>query len=197
MTMYDNHQASRDPNGYYIRTFTGKKLYWDSIGQHDYDIRDIAHALSMKCRWSGHVKKFFSVGQHSVMVSRLLPADHQMAGLLHDASEAYTPDFPSPLKWWLIERGFTTLQSLELELDVAIAKKFGSGWPRNPEVKKADLVMLATEHRDLMPPGRERWHMADPLPLVLQSWTPARAEDIFLREYNRILAADHHQQMRA
>lgn len=183
-----NHATGGDNGGFYIRTFTGKKLYWSRIAEHDYDIRDIAHALSMKCRWSGHTKKFFSVAQHSVMVSRIGPVEHRMAGLLHDASEAYMPDFPSPLKWWLIEQGFETLQTLEDMMDSIIAEKFGFEYPRDPAVKLADLVMLATEHRDLMPPSPERAHMAEPLPLVLQSWTPARAEDIFLREYNAILA---------
>lgn len=66
-------------------------------------IDDIAHALSMVCRYSGHVDAHYSVAQHSIEVSLYLLQMGasplcQLMGLLHDAEEAYFGDMSSPLK---------------------------------------------------------------------------------------------------
>lgn len=72
------------------------------------DIRDIAHALSLTCRGNGHVKQFFSVGQHCVNCA--LEAEARgyskrviLGCLLHDAGEAYMSDVPRPFKQVLKE----------------------------------------------------------------------------------------------
>jgi uncharacterized protein len=182
-------QSGRDPNGYYIRTYTGRQLYWARVEDHDYDIRDIAHALAMKCRWSGHTSSFYSVAQHSVHVSELVQPEHALAGLLHDGSEAYMPDFPSPLKWYLEDTGFTVLRAIETRVDVAIATKFGLPPTRHPSVKEADIVMLGAEHRDLMPHGQETSHMPDGNFPTINPWSPVRAEHEFLRRFAKITGA--------
>lgn len=181
-----DERAGNDGKGFYIRTFTGKKLYWEHVEDHEFDYRDIAHALAMKCRWSGHTKQFFSVAQHSVMVSRLVAPEHKLDALFHDLSEAYMPDFPSPLKWFLRDQGFTVLSDMEKRLERAAAKRLGLAFPRDPSIKQADLVMLATENRDLMPPGEERVGMVAPLPEKIIPWSPATAKFRFLGEYARL-----------
>lgn len=175
-----------DGLGYYIRTFTGKKFYWNTIETNDYDIRDIAHALAMNCRWTGHVKKFYSVAQHSWCASQVVPREHALAALLHDATEAYVHDTPSPLKWYLREHSFTAFADLEKRVDIALFKAFKLSYPRDPVIKEADLRLLATENRDLMPKGEERVHMIEPYAWRIDPWIPEVAEEEFLRRYEVI-----------
>ena len=180
-------RSGSDADGFYIRTFTGRKLYWDRVEEHDYCIEDIAHALAMKCRWSGHTSRFYSVAQHCEITSHLVDRPHRLAALLHDASEAYMPDFPSPLKWYLLSRGFTELQLIEKRVDQAIAKKFLIPWPRDPSVKVADIIMLGSESRDLMPAGQEQQYMSECLDYTIEPYGPATAEESFLSRYGQII----------
>ncbi len=107
---------------------------------------DIAHALSNLCRFNGHVKRFYSVGEHSLYVSTLLDSrELQRWGLMHDAAEAYLGDIVRPIKHKMPE-----FRAIEDRLLQRIAKRFGLVWPIPPEVFDADDIMLATEFRDLM-----------------------------------------------
>ena len=86
-----------------ITTFTGKHFDPTRPNIHDIDIKDIAHALSLTCRGNGHVKTFFSVGQHCIncvqeAYKRRYSTKIILACLLHDASEAYMSDVPRPFK---------------------------------------------------------------------------------------------------
>ena len=80
-------------------TYTGKEFYPLDPNPADIDIKDIAHALSNCCRFAGHIKSFYSVAQHSVIVSELCEPENALAGLLHDASEAYLSDIARPVKY--------------------------------------------------------------------------------------------------
>lgn len=126
--------------GCYIRTFTGIYLNPFDIKEEDIDIRDIAHALSLICRFGGHCKKFYSVAEHCIMVSYNLPEHLRFEGLMHDASEAYLVDMPSPIKEKLPE-----YKVVETNIMNVVAKKFGISWPVCEEVKKADRLGLEHE----------------------------------------------------
>lgn len=114
------------------------------------DVNDVGHALSNICRYAGHCRKFYSVAEHSVMVSRIIaamwPEDREAvrAGLLHDATEAYVTDLPTPLKVLLPDY-------IKIEDDVAakLAEDLHVEWSERTlaRVKTADMIALATEAR--------------------------------------------------
>lgn len=130
-----------------ITTFRGQHVNILYPHPESFTISDIAHALSLLCRFTGHVQHFYSVAQHSIAVSHLVPEELALTGLLHDASEAFLGDVSSPLK-----RLLPDYKQLEAGMEQVIAVKFGTTYPMPDAVKQADLIMLATERRDLLAP---------------------------------------------
>ena len=87
----------------YISTYTGIRFYPAQPDAEGICIEDIAHALSLLCRGNGHVSKYWSVAQHSILcareaAARELPDRLVLACLLHDAGECYLSDVPRPFK---------------------------------------------------------------------------------------------------
>lgn len=168
-----------------ILTCTGRLFDLRCPEEHDYDIEEIAHALSRLCRYTGHPVGFYSVAQHSVLVSTLLPAEDALAGLLHDATEAYIGDVSAPLKSLLPE-----YRAIEARLEVALRTAFGLPTTLPPSVKHADQVLLVTEMRDLMPahPALAALLPAvDPMPEPLIPWPIRIAQRAFLDRYAQVL----------
>ncbi len=185
----------------FIETFTGKRFRPLAPVAADIDIRDIAHALSQQCRFSGHTIAPYSVAEHSVRVCRLLhewgcSRMVQMWGLLHDASEAYLVDIPSPLK---AQPAFAAYLEAEVRLMAAVCERFDlyaisdggelrrGGW-LPPDVARADAVLLSTEARDLMPFRPEHWAglTAPPLYQSIVPWPSTWAEREFLRAFEAL-----------
>lgn len=136
--------------GGWIQTFSGGRIWPLDPRPGEIHIVDIAHSLSMQCRFNGHTSEFYSVAEHCCHVHDLLPAPLKRAGLLHDASEAYLCDLPRPLKK---SPGFGTLyQAVERELEATIAARFGFDFPYASAVHDADARLLATEAAQLMSP---------------------------------------------
>jgi uncharacterized protein len=145
----------------WIQTFSGKRFYPLDPRPEDVDIIDIAHALSMNCRFNGHVNHFYSVAQHCFIASFFCP-DHLWA-LMHDAAEAYLTDIPRPIK-----PSLTNYQEIEDTLLQTIAVRFGLPWPVPESIKEIDNRMLVTERRDLMTLTDYDWGIkAKPLPEVI------------------------------
>lgn len=153
----------------YIETYTGKKFYFLDPSPDSIDIVDIAHALSMICRYTGHCNRFYSVAEHSVHVANLLPEGLKLAGLLHDASEAYITDIASPIKQHLPD-----YQKMEDTLCAAIYAKYKLEYPSNALVKAADYCMLSTEAHYLLPSRGNDWDLwkFHKRPLVLHEEKP-------------------------
>jgi hypothetical protein len=187
--------------GEWMQTFTGRRVYVSAPRAADVSVEDIAHHLSMVCRFGGAVTTFYSVAEHAVRVSRLVeeikgtPQDI-FWGLNHDDSEAYLGDIVWPLKQAIEMAGYKKLKRLWM---LAICEALEMAPEQPAIVKHADLVMLATEKRDLIrgtskTVGREAerakadlegWHCDTITPHEerIQPWTPRDAEHAFLERY--------------
>jgi hypothetical protein len=182
---YDIGSEEFNPEEAWIQTFSGVRFTPTNPNYESIVIQDIAHALSMQCRFSGHVKRFYSVAQHSVLVSYLCDSSDRLWGLLHDATEAYLIDVPSPLKR---SGKFGAYIEFEKIMQEAICKRFNLPMAEPPSVKIADGLMLATEARDLMSPLREDWITnIKPIPLKIEPLGPAEAEVLFLNRFYELV----------
>lgn len=149
-----------------IETYTGDTYYFDNPDPTHIHLADIAHALSNHCRYAGHTKRFYSVGEHSLLVRNILraqgyPTDIQICGLFHDGHEAYVMDAPSPLKPLLGD----AFAQVAMKADVAISNwlrdhAYGLYMPHDferSEVKLADKMALVYERKQLMKSNPKRW----------------------------------------
>ena len=155
----------------HIRTITGHDI--DVRFPHNGDIsaEDIAHALSQLNRFCGHARRPYSVAEHSLLVCEIaerelgLDVHGRLAALLHDAHEAYCGDLHTPGK----RAVGTAWHDFEGRLMVAIRRKFGlivaAGF-NGPQIHQADLMALAIERRDLLPPGGLPWPCLADVPVL-------------------------------
>lgn len=145
------------------------------------DIRDIAHALSQTCRFGRMAKPFYSVAEHSVHVSRIVPT---IEALLHDAAEAYSPfgDVPRPYKHL-----FPAVRDVEDRIGLAIALHFCIDWPHSDDIKVADAIILADEKARLFPRSPRPWHLPYPAAgIKIECWSPLKAEYEFLKRFREL-----------
>lgn len=175
----------------WIQTFTGKAVDPLNLRPEDIDIRDIAHALSMQCRYAGHTKYFYSVAEHSVLMSQYFLDTYWNEGagetsgeglrlakiaLMHDATEAYLSDMVRPVKDRMPE-----YQAAEDRAWSLIAQKFDLPLVLPTEVKRADTMILNDERAALMGPPPKDWGIAsEPLVVIISGWNPGIAERRFL-----------------
>ena len=178
--------------GHAILTRMGIEFYPLDPRPDEILIHDIAHSLSLQCRWAGHCSEFYSVAEHSVRVSDYLletcGPSLALVGLMHDASEAYLVDLPRPIKRHEAFSG--PYLAAEAALERAIAERFALSHPWGPEIHHADNVILATEYRDLLPQGRaDRYKLRglpDPLPGRISPVTPRAACATFLQRFQEL-----------
>lgn len=145
-------------------------------------ISDIAQCLASQPRWGGAARPWYSVAEHSVMVSRLVRPQLAFAALMHD-SEEFLGDWPSPVKV-LLDRGYVKRRLQPVKQ--ALARWFGFE-EDHPEVKHADLVCMATELRDLLPAAWMDWgHLPPAHPDRIVPVGPDHALVLFLERYEEV-----------
>ncbi len=170
----------------WMETRSGNRFYPEDPEGSTYTIDDIAHALSMLCRFAGQGDRFYSVAQHCVEVSRAVGSDpvRRRWGLLHDASEAYVVDMPSPVKHVPAMRPY---RELEDRITAAIATTFDLSLPEPLAIKRADrrLCRAEAEMLGLLRRDWANYRMA-PLDHEIRALGPARAERLFLREWEKV-----------
>lgn len=170
--------------GDWMQTYTGKQFWPMDPRASEIDPDDIAHALSMLCRYGGHSSEFYSVAEHCILMSYAVSPENALAALLHDASEAYLVDVPRPIKRSPKMEAYRLAEARMMD---AIAARFGmsdalaGGWYTLPaEVKEADTRILVDERARLMILGRDLdWGLdgIEPLGVKIQCWPPAIAEE--------------------
>jgi uncharacterized protein len=172
--------------GGWIETFTGVVFYPLDPRPEEICIEDVAHSLSLQCRFAGHCREFYSVAEHSVRVSRELPAELALWGLLHDAAEAYLVDLRRPIKRFS-EMG-KLYRGIEAQLMLSVCDRFGLDIVEPPEVKRIDNALLMTEKRDLLGNGCAKAWEDTELPLAgrIKPWKPKVAERRFLTAFARL-----------
>lgn len=160
--------------GHWMQTYTGRKFYPTAPEPEDIDPTDIAHALSMLCRYNGHVDRFYSVAEHCVHLSNYVAPEHALWALLHDATEAYVGDMVRPLKVQIPE-----YVEVEDRLMVAVADRFALfGHSMPAPVKEADTRILLDERATLSPNTQYAWDVDnfEPLGVHITGWDPQYAE---------------------
>jgi uncharacterized protein len=170
----------------YIETASGIKFHFLDPRQDEIDILDIAHSLSNQCRFTGHTSEFYSVAEHSILVSKLTGGDNRMrlCGLLHDACEAYMTDVATPVKAFL-----TNYRPLEYTMWKAVAHKFGLPVELPDEVKKADRLALLIEAKQLIASGGSDWIEAQGVEVpdtALDCNIPKIARYYFMKEFAQL-----------
>lgn len=133
-----------------IRTFTG--IYVDVMNPKPemFCIEDIAHALSMQPRFGGHLPVFYSVAEHSCRCALAATEGSKFDALMHDCSEAYLMDIPSPIKLYL-----SNYAAIERNLMITLSEVFKFNYPLTEPVKRVDKTLLEEEWQTLVFGGAE------------------------------------------
>ena len=179
--------------GNWIQTYSGKKVDPLNLKPEDVEIIDIAHSLALTCRFTGHCPEFYSVAQHSVLVSQHCPTE-KLWGLLHDAPEAYMADISRPVKQGIRDKHGQILDNIEWSIMEAIIKKFNLPEPKDgrstpKEVLDADLQMLLTEGKHFFGKTKMYYEWESLYgnntiqPSTIVCWTWQQAEEAFLQAF--------------
>ena len=168
--------------GQYKETFTGKKFYVLDVQPEDICIADIAHSLSLQCRYNGHCSQFYSVAEHSVLIAlHAMNEGHTypdiMRALMHDAVEAYIGDIPKPVKL-----SIPALMKAEDEIEGIIMDKYGLARGKADWLEDYDYRITIDERAKLMSDSGNEWghEDRDPLGVKIRCVDPEQIEYEFL-----------------
>ncbi len=188
---------------FWIRTVSAKKFYPMAPHLNQYDIADIAHAIAHNNRYNGHMDHAYSVGQHSVLVAEqvleMWDVDEEtwaanygsdewmeerskvgLQALLHDATEAYMPDMPSPIKLCLPD-----FMEMEEKIKNSIMDAFDLPQEFHPLIEEVDKGIRGSEIKWLFTAlkGDDVW-AEDIYEIVITPWPVAYTKQRFLDMFN-------------
>lgn len=185
----------------WIETYTGERFDILKYTAEDIRIEDIAHSLSLTCRYTGHCKYHYSVAQHSMLVASIIASDYLplikskadqtatlLLALLHDATEAYLGDMVV-IKWLVPQ-----IKEIEAKLDGVIQAKFKTARGDAGYVREADMIALAVEASNLMKSGGKDWPILpkvkpNDFSYLVYEEEPSVMEAKFLTYYHQLMEA--------
>lgn len=160
-----------------ILLYSGRYFSYERPHDSDWTLEDIAHGLAMTCRFGGQARRFYSVAEHSVYVSLLVPPELAWDALMHDAAEAFICDMPKPLKEILPD-----YKRIEKHVESAIIERYGLIDPMPREIKLADIQMLRAEQLQIMR-NDDDWHWTFDVPqpdITIAALAPDDAKALFI-----------------
>ena len=167
-----------------LLTFSGRTVDLEAPDFSRFDIEDIARPLAYQCRFVGNTRAFYSVAQHCILASELIPPQYAYDALMHDSEEAFTGDWPTP---WKIRIGRDRIDAAVGPIKRALASRFGFTYPASKWIKLADQRALATELRDLCAPHRLNWRdLPPPAAEPIRPLSPDQALAAFLGRYGEL-----------
>jgi len=170
-----------DRKGHWMQTYTGKQFWPLDPRPEDIHILDIAHSLSAICRYGGHTQKFYSVAEHCVLMSYVVPEEDRLWALLHDATEAYVGDMVRPLKVDMP----AFCEAEDRVMDAIVARYGLSNSVMPASVHDADTRIIMDEKLAVMAPGEGQWDFDGILPLnvKIRAWTQEVAQSMYLGRF--------------
>lgn len=171
-----------DRLGSWIQCSTGTPFYPLDPREEEIFIEDIARGLSQQCRFTGQTNRFYSIAQHSIAVSYIVPPGLALRGLLHDASEAYLCDIARPLKRLPYMEEY---RRVERNLQDTIYRRYKIAGPDSPELHDADARALGAEALELMSPltRPEEWAWATGIASSLSIFREYMPPDVALVKF--------------
>lgn len=180
----------------YTTTLSNVNIYGpDLMRPGDVLLRDVVHSLAMLCRFNGHLREFYSVAEHSVLVAALAEfyGDDEaiIPALLHDAHEAYTGDVPRPVKRLVPE-----FAAYEAKVEAVVRKGLDlpgpahAVWGRVAEYDNAILHREMKTLRKVTPDWYdEEVELEIPAHILPRCWAPEHARQTLgwnLRQYGYV-----------
>src|SRR5574343_1397519 len=166
--------------GSWISTYTGGRWYPLDPRVEDVNIEDIAHSLSMLCRYNGHSKYFYSVAEHCWLLSYAVPDPFKLEALIHDGSEAYTSDIPRPFKY---SESMSAFRDVEDANPRAVYEYAGLSYPESPIVKEFDRRIVRNEGEILLPHS-DWYNVLERIPDTdIFCFPPSEIEVLYLNRY--------------
>lgn len=167
-----------------ILLYNNKTFDFSKLDTEILDIENIAHGLSLICRYAGQGRFHYSVGEHSILVSYFVPEKFALEGLMHDASESVLGDIPKPLKIMMPQ-----YNEMEQALEINLAKQYKLRFPYPREVKYVDIRMRATEQPQLFKEHKFKHLFEDFEPIeyvTIGKTKPREIEKLFLERFEQL-----------